>query len=272
MALLLISRGSFSGGLRISQCFAELGVWKCLTREELIAAVNTHGELANRIAASIPTALQDYGKFTALRRPYKILTQLALLEYAIQGDVAYFGYSGHLLLPNVPHAVRARILAPLGLRIKLFREREDATEEEARERIRRVDEERARWTRFMYGKSLQDPNEFDLCVNLGRVSFSTACAMLVYTAQQPEFRSTPESAAVLQNRYICARVLAAMVIHPKTSQLEVGATAEDGHIVLQGPYLDEADRSAALDIAGSVPGVAEVQYREGYAPAFDQAL
>jgi hypothetical protein len=269
MALLLISRGSFSGGILISKCLAEAG-WKCLTREDLIAAVNTHGELANRVTASIGKAAHDYGRFSSLRRPYKILTQLALLEYAIHGNVAYFGYSGHLLLPGIPHAVRARILAPVELRVRLMRDREKSlTEEEARERIRQQDEERTHWTRFMYGKNLRDPALFDLCINLERISFETACSMLENAAQQKEFAATPESTAILQSRYLCAQVLAALVTNPQTTEVEVGAVAEDGHVVLEGPYLADPDRSAVLDIARIVPGVTKVEYREGYAPPFD---
>ncbi len=270
MALLLISRGSFSGGVLISQCLSQTAGWKCLTREDLIAAVNkTHSELADRVIASIPKAVQDYGKFSALRRPYKILTQLALLEYVLHGDVAYFGYSGHLLLPGIPHAVRVRILAPVERRVRLLRDRENLTDEEAREYIRQVDEERSRWTRFMYGKNLRDPELFDLCINLERVSFATACSMLQHIARQEEFKATPESLVVVQNRYLEARILAALVTNPPTAELEVSARVQDGHVALEGPYLDASERSAVLDIARAVPGVVEVQYREGYAPPFD---
>jgi hypothetical protein len=269
MALLLISRGSFSGGLLISKCLAEAG-WKCLTREDVIAAVNTHGELANRVTASIEKAAHDYEKFSALRRPYKILTQLALLEYAIQGNVAYIGYSGHLLLSGIPHAIRVRILAPVDLRVRLMRDREKGlTEEEARERIRENDDERSRWTRFMYGKSLRDPALFDLCINLERISLDTAYFMLEHAAQQKEFKLTPESMAVLDNRYLCAQVLAALVTNPQTSEVEVGATAEGGHVVLEGPYLADSERLLVMGIARTVRGVAQVEYREGYAPPFD---
>lgn len=269
MALILISRGSFSGGQLISQCLSQSAGWKCLTREDLIASVNAHGELASRVTASIPKAAQDYGKFSALRRPYKILTQLALLEYVLHGDVAYFGYSGHLLLPGIAHAVRVRIIAPVELRVRLLIDREKLTEEQARERIRQVDEERSYWTRFMYGKNLRDPELFDLCLNLERITFSSACNILVNVAQQEEFKPTPESLAAVRNRYLSARVLAALVTQPKTSELEIAATADDGRILLEGPFLDVADRSFVLNVAGAVPGVTAVQYTEGYAAPFE---
>jgi len=93
--------------------------------------------------------------------------------------------------------------------------------------------------------------------------------MLEHAAQQKESTPTPKSMAVLQSRYLCAQVLAALVTNPRTSELEVGAMAEDGQVLLEGPYLADPDRSAVLDVAGTVPGVAKVQYRQGYAPPFD---
>jgi Cytidylate kinase-like family len=272
MALLLISRGSFSGGQLISQCLSKTAGMQCLTREDLIAGVNTHGELANKVIASMAKGAHDYSQLSALRRPYKILMQLALLERVRQGNVAYFGYSGHLLLPGIPHAVRVRVIAPAEMRVRLLMGREKLTPEEASERIRQVDAERARWTRFMYGKNLRDPELFDLCLNLERISFPTACCILVNMVQQSEFKATPESLALVEARYLSARVLAALLEDSQTFELEVGATVEDGCVTLEGPYLDDPDRSTVLEIARAVPGVTEVQYKEGYAPPFDMTF
>jgi hypothetical protein len=242
---------------------------QCLTREDLIASVNTHGELANKVTASMVKPTHDYSKLSALRRPYKILMQLALLERILQGDVAYFGYSGHLLLTGIPHAVRVRIIAPPEMRVQSLMTREKLTPEAARDRIRQEDEERSRWTRFMYGKNLRDPEMFDLCLNLERITFPTACCMLVNIVQHSEFKPTPESIKLLENRYLCTRVLAALLENPRTFELEVGATAEGGCVTLEGPCLDDPERSDILDIVRAVPGVVEVEYREGYAPPFD---
>ena len=269
MALLLISRGSFSGGQLISQCLSRTAGTRCLTREDLTAVVNTHGDLANQVLTSMARAAQDYSRLSALRRPYKILMQRALLEYVRHGDVAYFGYSGHLLLPGIAHAARVRILAPIQLRIEMLMKQGGVSEEQARERIHQVDEERSRWTRFMYGKSLKDPELFDLCINLERVSFPTACGMLLSLAQQSEFKPTPESMAAVESRYLCACVLAALIDNPRTFELEVGATAEGGCVTLEGPYLEDADRAAVLETVRAVSGVTDVQYKEGYAPTFD---
>ncbi|HLI61899.1 MAG TPA: cytidylate kinase family protein [Terriglobales bacterium] len=269
MALLLISRGSFSGCDSIRRCLPEISGIRCLTREDLVAEVNTHGEIATKIVATMAKAAQDYGALSALRRPYKILMQRALLEYARQGDVAYFGYSGHLLLSGIAHIARVRIIAPVQQRVQVLMKREGVSAEAAEERIRQQDEERNRWTRFMYGKSLNDLSLYDTCINLERISYSTACCLLQNLALQREFKPTPESLAAVENAYLAACVLATLVDNPRTSELEMGATAKDGRVTLEGPYLSDEERAVVLDAAKAVPGVAEVCYTEGYAPAFD---
>ncbi len=269
MAVLLVSRGSFSGAQSIAQCLATTKGMTCLTRESLIAEVNTHGELANKIIASMPNAARNYAEFSALRRPYKILMRLALLQYVRQGNVAYFGYSGHLLLPPIAHVVRVRILAPLGFRMGQLMARQRFTKEEAREYICQVDEERGRWTRFMYGKSLRDPELFDICLNLDRLSFPAACCILTDAGNQSEFQPTPGSMADVENLYLSTKVLAALVTDSKTADMEIGAKASEGRVELEGPYLEDQERALVLEVAAAVPGVRGAQYKEGYSPNFD---
>lgn len=272
MPLLLISRGSFSGGQCISECLSRMGGIKCLTREDLIAAVNRHGELATRITASVARAAHNYAEFSALRRPYKILMRLAMLEQLRQGDAAYFGYSGHLLLPGIAHAVRVRLVAPIELRIKLTMSREKCGEERALELIRQADDERSRWALFMYGKNLRDPESFDFCVNLERFSSQAACGLLMSLVRHPEFQPTAESLAAVENQHLSMRVLAALVNDPRTFELELEATAQEGEILLEGPFLEDEARSQVLEIARQVPGVREIDYSEGYAQAFNTSF
>ncbi len=272
MPVFLVSRGSYSGGRLIADCLSRQGL-TCLTREDLLDAVNVNGEIANRVVAGISRAMQNYAAFSAARKPYKILMRLALLEHVRRGNIAYFGYSGHLLLSPVPsHIIRARVIAPLELRVAHLMADDKFTAQDAREHIRQVDEERSRWARFVYGKNLCDPLQFDLCVNLGRVSHCSACALFLRLGEQNEFQPTAESLSELENTYLSTKVLAALITNPRTASLEIGATAQDGQIDLRGPYLEPEDSSAVLEVANAVPGVREVGYTEGYLTDFELEL
>ena len=92
---LLSSRGTMSGATKIADCLSQFAGVRCVTREDLLTAVNTYGGIATRIAAQIVRADREYQQFSDLRRPYQIFMRRALLEYARRGRLAYFGYSGH---------------------------------------------------------------------------------------------------------------------------------------------------------------------------------
>jgi cytidylate kinase len=266
MSVLLISRGSMSGGQIIAECLSHTVGFRCVTREDLIALVNQHGEIATRVTDSIEKAATDYERFSELRRPYKILMRLALLEYARQDNLAYFGYSGHLLLEAISHFVKIRLLAPVELRVKTTIERLRCNETEAQDYIRRVDEERTQWARFMYGKNIQDPRLYDLCINMEKISFSAVCSLLQRVLQEKEFRPTEESLAKMEEMYVAAQVEGTLATHPNTHAYEIGASFHKGKLQLQGPYLDDPEKSLVLELAGSVGGVQAVEYEPGYAP------
>jgi cytidylate kinase len=255
-----------SGGQIIAQCLSHASGFRCVTREDLVPLVNRYGELATKVTASIEGAAQNYEKFSELRRPFKILMRLALLEYARRDNLAYFGYSGHLLVESIAHFIRVRLIAPTELRVRTTVERLHCTEDEARDYIRRSDMERTRWARFMYGKNIADPRLYDLCLNLERISFSAACSLLVNAVQEKEFQPTEESRVAMENMYMAAQVEAALVTDPMTHSYEISASVNSGTAKLEGPYLDEAERSLVLNIAASVPGVQHVEYEPGYAP------
>ena len=266
MTTLLISRGTMSGGQIIEECLSHTSGFCCVNREDLFRLVNQYGELANKVTASIDQAIHNYEKFSELRRPYKILMRRALLEYAQQDNLAYFGYTGHLLVDGIAHFIRVRLLAPTEFRIRTTIERMHCTEAEARDYIKRVDEDRSKWARFMYGKNIADPRLYDLSLNLDRMSYSAACSLLEKVVQEREFQPTEESLAAMQNMYIANQVEAALVTNPKTCAYEIGATIKDGQIRLEGPYLDQTEQSLVLNIASSIPGVKHVDYEPGYAP------
>jgi hypothetical protein len=266
--VLLISRGSMTGGQMIGDCLARHEGIRCVTREDLLESVNSYGDIASRVTARIEKAAQAYDEFSQLRRPYQILMKRALLEYARQGCLAYFGYSGHLLVEPVRHFVLVRLIAPMEVRVARARERLGYSDEDARAFVHRQDLERTRWARWMYGVDIRDPALYDAGVNMARMSLETACCVLRNLMLQPDFQPVPESLAQVENDYLATQVLAALVIDRRTHHLEISAKVADGVLRLVGPYLSEWETSLVRSIAASVPGVDKIEYEPGYETAF----
>jgi hypothetical protein len=266
MSVVLLSRGTMSGvALLVERLHQQTGI-RCVSRENLMELVNRHGELARRVLARMGSAARAYEDFCELRRPYLILMRAALLEYSVEGDLVYHGFSGHLLLPPFAHVRTIRIQAPLEMRVTMTMQRLVCGEEEARSYIARDDEERVRWGRYMYGRDIRDPALYDLCINLGRLSIDSACNFIQAVMKDPECQVTTGSRRAARDALTAARVEAALVTDPRTESIEAGAQIVEGRVTVTGPYVDDARRDAVLEIARGVEGVTDVEYRYGFVP------
>ncbi len=268
MAVVLISRGTMSGGKLLVERLSERTGVRCVSREDLVTLVNRHGELAQRIVERLSDAAKAYEDFCELRRPYLILMRAALLEYAQKDNLVYHGFSGHLLLPPIHHLWTIRIHAPRGLRVQMTMQRMRCTEVEAERYIERDDEERLRWARFVYGRDIRDPSLYDLCVNLKRMSIDMACNLVQGFMEDPACQATADSQKAIDQLLLATRIEAALSTDPRTDVIEAGARVSNGHAIVTGPYVDDARRDTVLEIAGHVAGVRDVEYRCGFVPEF----
>jgi cytidylate kinase len=259
-----------SGGQIVAQTLSESLGLRCVSREDLVSEINAHGELARRVTDSLEHAHLAYEQFSRLRRPYKTLMRRELLTHARQEEMlVYLGYSGSLLLPPVRHFARIRLEASPELRAKMTAERLALNAEEAMDYIRRADEERVRWGRFMYGRDIRDPKLYDLTVSMDRLTVPGVCAILADLTRHPDFQPDAESLTFVQDLWLATEVEAALATDPELRALEVAARAVGGQVVLEGPYLEERELGALLERARAVPGVAGVEFRPGYFPDFE---
>lgn len=264
MAAILISRGTMAGGEMLAQCLSQkLGV-RMVSREDLISLVNKHGAKADEVLSRLDRATNNYELFSKLRRPYIILMRLALLEFMLQEDFIYHGYSGHLLLPDLPCSLKVRVIAPMEQRVKSAMDRlHIAEKEEARAEVEKRDEARIKWARFMYGRDIRNPALYDVCFHLGTLDISSICTMISASIDVPELRRTPEAKKVLLNMHLASLIETVLVTDPRTSELEIGAKARNGSILLEGPYLEPERLNLVTDMVSPLPGVDTVEYEPG---------
>jgi hypothetical protein len=86
-----------------------------------------------------------------------------------------------------------RIVAPMSFRVPAAMERLGLDEKQAIAHIQKVDRERERWTRFLYGIAWQDASLYDLVVNLEHLEVGEACAIISTMASLDRFGWTEET-------------------------------------------------------------------------------
>lgn len=258
MAVITISRGTYSGGRALAAALAQRLGYRAIDREAVLAHTAPCGASEDKLREAIekPPGFLDH--FTEERRRYMVLFQACLAEEARKDNLIYLGNAGHLLLHGVDHVLRVRIIAPLEYRIAALQESHGVDRGEAIAEIEKRDHGRARWTRFLYGVDWSDPAFYDVVFNLARSTIEDACNTLSTLACQPSFRPTPESQAAIEDLALASRVHAALIVHPQTGSLILDVAARDGVVKLSGKVRNHKQLEAVKQVAAETSGVATV--------------
>jgi cytidylate kinase len=258
MAVITVSRGYFSGGEQLAQCVATRLGYYCVDREALLEKAAACGISEDDLREALVQPPSLLSRFKHRKRAYLAIIQATLAEEVREGCAVYHGHAGHLLLQGIRHVLRVRIVAPLEFRMALLKERKGIAGREAEELLLRLDEERRKWTQYLYGVDWNDPGLYDIVVNLERMCLDEACAVVSSAAEQTRFRENTESMQAMADLALASRVRAALVLFPVTSHLEIEVSAYKGTIFLRGELPSPKLKEKLKQMIGGLPGVQKV--------------
>jgi len=107
----------------------------------------------------------------------------ALERIREDGDAVIIGRGANFVLSG-PDCLHVRIVAPLDLRVGIYRTvYPEVSEQEARQRIRAEDREKARFIRAQFKAAIDDPIHYDLLLNVGGIGPETAVELIEHAAK-----------------------------------------------------------------------------------------
>lgn len=112
------------------------------------------------------------------------LTEQTIKEAAASGNVVIVGRAAGYVLRDNPGVFRVFLRAPETIRVQNLMKRFGFTEAEARRKAHETDTNRAAYTKQLYGHDWCDPDEYDLIVNTGRISYATAAEIILRGARE----------------------------------------------------------------------------------------
>jgi cytidylate kinase len=264
MAIISISRGTFSGGKALAERVAGRLGYPCLGREEvLVEAGKEYGISERELTEAVNQPPPFWQQVPGRRIAYLMCLTAALLQRAQGGTLVYHGHAGHFLLSSISHVLRVRVIADMEYRIKAAMERMNLKRDEAIVYIDRVDKERIKWTRFLYGIEWGDPSQYDAVLNLERMTLEGASLAIASMAQLDDFRVTPQSQKAFEDLKVTSGVWAALVRDERTKAASVQVVANNGVVTITGKASAGKVVDAIPVVAGQVPGVKEVRNEVG---------
>lgn len=162
--------------------------------------------------------------------------------------------------------LKVRVIAPLEKRVAIVQERLKMSPSDAMAYIHKVDEDRRKGTRYLYGVNWKDPDLYDVVVNLSLISVPEACAMVAEVARQKCFEFDAECRARMEDLAIGNRLQANLALNPATSHLEFEVTSRHGRVTIQGRVTSLDEVEEIKRVAKTVPGVAALDLDELFLP------
>ncbi len=266
MAIVCISRGSASGGKMLADALAKKFGYREIGREDILKRATKFGVSEEELKHVLVEPPTFWERASHKRARYLAYFRFALCEEVKEGKVIYHGNAGHLLLPPEVPALRIRLVAPLEFRQRMLIEREGMNAEDALEYILKVDEQRRRWTKFLYGADPLDPLLYDLVINLHQLGLDGAVDVASAALERPEFKITEEAKKVISDHHLACKVEIAILNNKKTTGLDVKAEAKDGVVYLSGKLRSANQVENVLEVAKAVEGVVDVNREKLDAP------
>ncbi len=212
MSSITISSGSYSYRKDIAERVAAKLRYECVGREALLDASETFNIPEIKLIEAIHDAPSILGRFTYGKERYISYIQAALLNRMQKDNIVYHGLAGHFFLKNISHVLKVRIIADLEDRIAYKMKLEGNLSREATQRLlKKIDEERIKWSQYLYGIDSRDSSLYDLVVHIKILTVEDAVDIICNTARLERFQTTPESQQAMNDLVTAASVKAALV-------------------------------------------------------------
>jgi cytidylate kinase len=243
----------------VAEGVAQMLGYRCIDRDQIIQKAEAWGVSQNDLRTAIEKPPSFLGQSPQTRYRYLAFIQAALTEEARTGNAIYHGLAAHLLFGKGPRVLRTRIIAPMEFRIDQVHNRLRCNRKEAIAYIEKVDEDRRKWTKFLYGLDWTDASLYDLVLNLEQINVQEACAVICSASKLKCFEFTPASQRALDDLAMASRVKANLAMDAATATLQFEVVADGGSVSVKGDIVSPGQAKTIGDIVRGVPGVVAVK-------------
>lgn len=262
MAVISISRGTFSGGENLAECVARRLGYHSINGDVLGETARQYGITEEKLSEAIGEASGVKERLHSEKERYLACLRAELIREVKDENAVYHGHAGHFLLDGVPHLIRVRVKANMESRIRALTGHNNLTREEAMQLIKTLDEKRLRWTRSLYHMDWQHPSLYDVVIDFDQVTLPGACDIVCHTASMGRYKVTPESRKAMEDLALSCHLKAIVSSNKSISGAKnVTIKADGGVVTIKGTVESIVDADRVRMLVRKTPGVKEINSR-----------
>jgi cytidylate kinase len=228
MSLITISRGSYSKGKEVAEKVASKLGYKCLSREIILDASDFYNVPEIKLTKAIHDSPTIFNRIGGSKKSYIAYYKSALTNKVKEGNIVYHGLAGHILLKEIPHVLKVRIIADFEDRVMTVIKRDNVNRHEATSIIKKDDEERRKWTQNLYGVDPWDSNLYDLVIHIHKLTVNDAVNFICDAANLSQFMTTKENQEKMNDLAIASSIKAFLI----EKHFDVSVLSEYGNVLI----------------------------------------
>ncbi len=258
MAIVIISSTSAALRKEVAENLAGKLGYPCLGREELVDQATEAGIPVGKLEMSVIKSPAQSEGLARLKERYLAFITAGICERAGGGNLVYHGRGGHLLLPNVSHVFRVRLVPNREYQIQsnMLKLRMDRPKAEKYDQ--QVNEDIERWVHVIHSQDMNDPKQYDMVLNLENMGIANTGAALCSMVDLPDFRPTPASLDVMGNYCLAARARMRLALDERTSWADLTVSANEGVITVTYMPRQVQVAQSIPEVVSGLKGVKEI--------------
>jgi cytidylate kinase len=246
MPIIMISSQPHSGCEALAESLVNKTGWPLTSRKELVEKAREHGIKVGRLELSMIKSPEMHEKLAREKELYLAFITAATCEQAPAGNLVYEGRVGHLLLPGVGHRLRVAVEVPRETRVKNAMQALNLPQDKAMAYLDQIEEDIAKWARYVHGRDLNELGQYDLVINLHNMSMENASDILHSMAALPGFQPTAASLKTMADHHLTARTKLRLADDERTRKADLRVMTDSGIVTVT--YMPQQ-----ADIAGNIP-------------------
>lgn len=260
MAIITISRGSFSKGKEVAEKVALRLNYRNVSREVILEASKDFQIPQNRLDQAIHDAPSVFERFTYEKQKYIAYVAAEILSHFKNDNIVYHGLAGHFFAQDIAHLLKVRIIANFEDRIQALMAKDNLSQEQATEFLKKDDHDRKAWSYQLYGVDTTNSQLYDLVLHIDKLTIDNAVNLICEMAQLPQFAATAQSQQAIENLALAAKVRATLIAeYPTCAVICEGGAANIS--VRASVRMDSRLSDIIKEKAMKVPGVVSASVR-----------
>jgi cytidylate kinase len=270
MPIVSISQSSQSGSDRLGQELSKRLGYRVVDQRTAVAAAKRYGVSEEDLYRGLDMPANFFERFTHRKERYVLAMQAAVGALFEDGNGIYSGLAGQFLFQGLCSVFKVRLVAPMDFRINATMNHLGLSRDEAIRYLADADDRRAKWGRQVFRADLNDPDLYDLVVNLEHMNIETAADMITGIIRRKEF---PEDCdRQFRDFALEKRVRAALRFNSPYSAEGIDVRTDGGVVHLGGGSAFQQSRSRIVDFVSRIAGVTKVVTDDGEVAAVDTTL